>query len=473
MQSKKFIIKNDNVICFPIEIKVREFLSKIFLAYKLVKYTNFKVIFGGQRFINNKLIFQDCIWLDKNTFYKQRERFPIHRYNKIIMLDEEGPISFFANSTLKLRYNNKIIKQVTAFLFSGKKDIKNLNKKFLKNSYKIIGNPKFDLLKKKNWKVYELELKYIKEKFKNYLFIPGHFTSIKTNKDFESESNLLFSNNFQRKEYVQNYEVYFNNYIRLLNLVKKIAIQNPKLTIIFRRHPAESEFFIKKYFRDRPSNLKLIYKFNITPWIIACGYYLHSGCQSYLEALTLKKKIISYYPIKYYHTDNFYLSRPIFYNEEKCLDFFKKDFLLPKVFSIKNKERYLLVKNIEDKVFFFKIFIDYIEKNFKSINSQILLKSKKNKFFIKISNFVYSFLSKFKNYLIEKKFFYILTKFFSYEDLISKKTKNIKFKSLLKSEILHYLNIFKKIDKSKIQIVVKKIDQNVFCLYKKLNTNKL
>ena len=60
MQLKKFLIKNDKVICFPIEIKVREFIPKIFLAYKIIKYTNFKVIFAGQRFINNKFSFGDA-----------------------------------------------------------------------------------------------------------------------------------------------------------------------------------------------------------------------------------------------------------------------------------------------------------------------------------------------------------------------------------------------------------------------------
>ena len=291
MQTNKFIIKNEKVICLPIEIKVREFISKIFLAYNIIKNTNFKVVIGGQRFINNKLTFRNCLWFDKNTFYKQREKFPIHKDNKIIMLDEEGPISFFSNSTLKLRYNTKIIKQVTTFLFSGKKDIENLNKKFLQSSYKIIGSPKFDLLKKKYWSIYDSECKYIKKKYKNFLFIPGHFSLTKTNENLKLNSHLLFSNNSQKKNYIENSEVYLNNYIRLLNLVKKIAIQNPKLTIIFRRHPSETHISIREYFRDKPANLKIIYKFNITPWILACRYYLHSGCQSYLEALALKKKL--------------------------------------------------------------------------------------------------------------------------------------------------------------------------------------
>jgi hypothetical protein len=59
-----------------------------------------------------------------------------------------------------------------------------------------------------------------------------------------------------------------------------------------------------------------------------------------------------------------------------------------------------------------------------------------------------------------------LNKFFSYEDLISKDAKNNKFRSLLKSEIVYYLDIFKKIDKSNNDIVVKKLSENVFLLHK-------
>jgi hypothetical protein len=60
MQLKKFLIKNDKFICFPIEIKVRKFIPKIFLAYKIIKYTNCKVIFTDQRFVNNKFSFGDA-----------------------------------------------------------------------------------------------------------------------------------------------------------------------------------------------------------------------------------------------------------------------------------------------------------------------------------------------------------------------------------------------------------------------------
>ncbi len=464
MKNKKFVVKNSNVICFPIEVKVREFIPKIFLAYKLIKKTNFKVIFASQRHITNKLRFENCLWFDKNTFYKQREKFPIHLDNKIIMLDEEGPISFFGKATLNLRYHINIAKQIDTFLFAGENDVKYLNYKFLKHKYKIFGHPKFDLLKNDNLGIYEKDIRKIKAKYGDFLFIPGHWSLNKNYENLKKNAKLLFPNKIERHKFLKNCEVYLNNYHSLLDLVKKIAVQNPDLKIIFRRHPTENEFLIKNYFKDKPTNLKLIMNNNITPWIMACKYYLHSGCQSYLEALSLNKKIICYYPFKYRHTNNFYLSKPIFYKEQECLNFFKMK-LINKLFFSDNKNILYAVKNIKKNFYFYKKFSNYLNKIFKLNNSNIIFKSETKN--VSILSFIYYLLSNLKSFLTKIKIIFLFSKFFSYEDLISKETKNNKFGSLLKSEIEHYLDIFKKIDKSNNEIIVKKLSKNVFLLRNK------
>ena len=62
------------IIFIPIEIKVREFLPKLYLAYKILKYTNNEIIFGGQRFISYNIeSFSNCLWFDKHTLYKRLE----------------------------------------------------------------------------------------------------------------------------------------------------------------------------------------------------------------------------------------------------------------------------------------------------------------------------------------------------------------------------------------------------------------
>ena len=69
-------------------------------------------------------------------------------------------------------------------------------------------------------------------------------------------------------------------------------MSNKKLNIIFRPHPNESIENVLKRFGKVPNNLKIIFSGKITPWIIGCELYIHSGCTTFLEASILKKKII-------------------------------------------------------------------------------------------------------------------------------------------------------------------------------------
>jgi hypothetical protein len=140
--------------------------------------------------------------------------------------------------------------------------------------------------------------------------------------------------------------------------------------------------------------------------------------------------------------------------------------LINKLFFSDNKNILYTVKNIKNNFYFYKKFSNYLNKNFKSNNSNIILKSETKN--VSILSFIYYLLSKLKSFLTKNNIIFLFNKFFSYEDLISKETKNNKFGYLLKSEIEHYLDIFKKIDKSNNEIIVKKLSKNVFLLKKNL-----
>ena len=97
-------------VVIPIEVKVREFQNRIYLAKNILTKTNHDVILGSQKDIQWKLSFFNCIYLDKgsgtllvnflNTIKKNQ--------NKIYQLEEEGPIYSMSNFQKKLRYPKKI-----------------------------------------------------------------------------------------------------------------------------------------------------------------------------------------------------------------------------------------------------------------------------------------------------------------------------------------------------------------------------
>ena len=308
-----------NIIIIPIEVKVREFLPKLLLSCMIVKKTNFNVFFGGQRFLTRKYSPKNCIFFDKFTYVENRKDAPFHLKNKVIMQDEEGPISYSNIGSVKKRYSLDQKKYLDFFLFAGKKDLKMIQHLNIDNSKKkIFGLPKLDLLKEKNILFFKDEIDKIKKKYKDYLLVVGHTSSYRS----LNQSKFIFKGQGSKK-IISNYNNVRDNYYELVQLVKKIAIENPKLTIIFRRHPNETKENLEKIFGKKPKNIKLIYRFSVSPWIIACKYFLHSGCQTSLEAIALKKKIITYMPNKVL-TNNFNKTKPIFNEEKECLNFFNK-----------------------------------------------------------------------------------------------------------------------------------------------------
>lgn len=455
-----------NLLIIPIEVKVREFIHKLFLSFHVLVNTNFKVIIGGQRFITNKIKIHNSLWFDKNTFYIHRQKAPVHLdNNKIVMLDEEGPVSFFDKVNLKERYSEKIKHQVEYFLFNGKNDIKKINKNLLLNKkYFIMGNPKYDIIKENCQKIHFKQINLIKKKYKNFLFITGHFGMTQLQPSYVKQSlkatgNYTISNLRDKMKSIENWK---KNYFSLIDLTKKIADQNKELTVIFRKHPTENHKQIKALFGKIPNNLKLIYKHSVTPWLFSCRYHLHSGCQTSLESAVLKKKIITYMPS---HSDssfsNYKNFSPFFHSEKKCLSFFKNmNYKNNNLFKYKNLNK--IVVNIKKNIFFYEKFIEFIKSEFNDLNSYyVYKKNNKKSFFKKIT---LNILSNIKNIIIQ---YEILRSLLPYSILVSKQTKLNKFSSLKKGEILYYLKIFSKIYNYKINFIVKKISLNVFEISKK------
>ena len=61
------------LVVIPLEVKVRELISKIFLAYKILKEKKkFEILIGPQRLLFNRInTFENSIYFDKNTFHKR------------------------------------------------------------------------------------------------------------------------------------------------------------------------------------------------------------------------------------------------------------------------------------------------------------------------------------------------------------------------------------------------------------------
>ena len=463
------------LVVIPLEIKKREFIQKTFLSYQILKKTEFDILIGGQRFFSKKIkSFKNVIFFDKSTYYKRIEDLINPTENKLCMLDEEGPISLLPKQALKFKYNKKLKGKIDHFFFWGKNDIKILSYKIDNKNKSVAGHPKFDLLKKPYVNYFDEEVKFIKKKYKNYIF---YASSIDPNTKYYAgvEENYLKENypkssqSFIKKELKKIIEYKKNttkNQDRAITVLHKLAIDNPEINIVFRKHPREDLEDVKKKFKNFPNNFILNDDFSITPWIIGCDVYMHSGCSSSIEASILKKKIITIIPYGKDIRNKFFRLYGIICNEEKkCIS------ELNKIGEYKILKEYKPMKNYifnsNKKFFFYNEFIKYLKKNnLKDRESKIFFhKEVKNKMLIIsyfFKNFIYKFLSITKSMILKT----FLISLVPEKYLYSKKELDKKFDNLSQKEIENVLKKFKKIDKGKFNYKIKKMSDSIFLLSK-------
>ena len=119
-------------ILLPIEVKVREFHSKIFLASKILNKTNFDVLIGEKGKVYNLFKKNKRVYLLSKGGPRLGFRFEKNKYkdNFIGILDEEGPISNFDVDEKKSRLNSYILENIDDYFLWGNEDLNKNNSFF-------------------------------------------------------------------------------------------------------------------------------------------------------------------------------------------------------------------------------------------------------------------------------------------------------------------------------------------------------
>ena len=463
------------IFFIPIEVKIREFFSKTFLAYHIVKNGG-EVIIGGQRDIPiNISKMENCYWLDKNIFLKKVNKQVDMRYvnnNFLGMLDEEGPVSFFEKIPSEMRYPKELINYYDTFIFWGKADLDVVNKKFRSYPGKsVMGHPKYDLLKKPFVKVWTNQVERLKKKYGEFLLFNSSFrlrpNNIENRKNIiiareNSKNKIKLKEALTRREFL--YKIEEQNYSLAIKLLKELALDNPKKNFIYRPHPNENMERTILKFDIKPPNLSIVYKDEVTPWIIACDTFVHSGCTTALEAAVLKKKSVCFIPNGKSHRYTMYSKIGYFFsNKEKCKNFIN-NFLKEKKPKLKLDYVSKIVENYNEKSFFYKKFIKQIrDKKFFSKQSKISmgkkLYSKREIFFYTLKQNLFKILSIIKDHTILKT---PLIYFLSQKYIYSKVNRDKKLTSIDRTEINNIFNKIKKSENSKVNFKITKISKNVF-----------
>ena len=454
-------MNNKLTICFPLEVKRRELISKLYLSYLLLKTKKIDIVIGDKKFFfidyekSKNLIF----------FYKGGGKHLLNLFkgvsknNYIFNLDEEGPISMLTSIDHKLKVNNQINKYIHKIILWGENDKKIYEKRkcYEKKKTYILGHPKLDLLKKPYLKLFKKDYESINKNFKNFIFIVSHYN---VDGVIDDENYHLYIQNLhlQKKDKIKKMiSDQKNKYSEFVQLIKKIAEKNPNKQFIFRPHPAQDLDKVIKSFGNFPKNLKIIFKYTVTPWIIACDQYIHAGCTTVFEAEKLKKKIT--YISNFGEFDSIWSNigyKFFIRDEDKILSFFKKDIKVPKINNPKKINA--VVKNINKEYEFGKNFVNMLKKeNYLQKKSSLYMRNYDLK-----KSYIKYFLSYIKTNVLKIKIIARLAAHYIPDFVLTKKLKNSKFYKCNRNELVKILLLFTKLDNSNIKFKVSKLNEHMF-----------
>lgn len=452
------------IILLPLELKVREYLPKMILIKELIKIKNVTIfLFRGRSFLKIVKNMKNVIFFDKSlseskiNFHKN-----ILKKNYILSLDEEGPIYNWDLLTRKARLPSEIIQNSSKIFLWG-----NYERKFVKQKNKtlVTGHPKYDLLKVKYInKIFFKEINFIKKRFKKFIFISSSFTQDVEGgyENYLRYMKKVYSGNLRKKYFNQFLKHQKNdnqNYLELIKLTIELAKKYPKRTVIFRPHPGQDINNVRARFPNL-KNLKIIKRFQISPWIYLCDIFVHSHCTTSYEAAILNKKIITLIKNKNtghkFNSLKFKLGK-FFNSSDQCLKFLTKKKKLRKYHLPQN-----YIFNNDNNIYASKKIRDFIQKEFKNIKSEITFETKLLKKIKNNNNQFRSIMSEIKNYLLKNDYLRLIDNFLSLPAnwFLNRSYKKNKFTKFHMNEINRFFYLFLN-DKDLGRYKIKKISNEI------------
>ena len=450
-----------------IEVKDRELLGKILFGLKMANL-GYSIVIGKK---NSLYTYQK--YLKSGIFYfkgmgkKNIEpmRSLIKNGHKIVGFDEEGLIANQV-SGIHNRINKDCMNMVEYFFTVGLNQKMNTLKVYPKYKNKIhqIGNPRFDLMKKKNNYFYNDEVNKIKKKYGKFVLFATQFTLIKNH----LYKDILKFIRYGQKDYLKNnwyfikadFEDQKKIEKKLLAFFNYFPKKNPNIKILIKPHPVEIKEFWDKFLKKiNCKNLVLAdEKFKTNSYLLASEFNVGTNCHTAIESFIAEKPTVNFRAQKKDSINVSKLIRSI--SGKDILNISELDKIIINWFNkgirfrnkLSKKEKKILnlnIKNIYKESFYF------FEKKIRSI--KVLVKNDKDQY----SNFIcfifFKILKKIKNFYHTYNYNKDELDFYS-----------AKFSSLTLDEFNYYVKKFTiALNEDYKKYNVKEIYPGCFCLEKK------
>jgi surface carbohydrate biosynthesis protein len=291
-------------IYIAIEIKVREYLSKIFLSFFLAR-RGYRVFLGSkdqiisliqQKKNNNGILFY------KAGIHKNLIKIIDKKTNSQVVIDQEVAPGYtdkkIVSEHIRGSFHKDTLKKIDLY-FSPNQRLHKMCKKLLslmRGKVVFSGWPRIDLWKPKYKFLFQNKINDIDLKYKNYILFNSDFGFVTNDYINEATQYNLWGNEDNKNK--QN--KFYNKQIKLAkeihsefkvfsDKIKKFSQKNIHQLILIRIHPSENLQVWKNTFYGC-RNIKLMSPIDdVTPWIYCAKYVLHRGCTTALQAAYMNK----------------------------------------------------------------------------------------------------------------------------------------------------------------------------------------
>ena len=266
-------------IYIPIEVKLREYLPKLFFAYNAIKM-NYRIYIGTKNEIFNlikKKKNKGGIFFYKGGLGKKNADLIKKKCDLIAVMDEEimpNMHKYMSKMSDKvfLSYlvKNRLNKRNVDKYYTSNKEINNAAKIVLKKKIDILptGNLKTDLWRNENLYLHSNKIKKIKKEFKDFILFNSDFRYLHERSDYEENFDLSVYKSLKKDLKFIKTE---------MSNIKRFS-KHLKITLIIRPHPIEDNKFWQKVIK-KFKNIKLAPPTDdVIPYILASKGVLHNGC---------------------------------------------------------------------------------------------------------------------------------------------------------------------------------------------------
>jgi len=286
-------------IFLPIEIKVREFHSKLLFALFAAEQ-GYETVIGGQiELIEQMPRLGRGIYIDKSTAITKREWFSRCRSlgNYVVAWDEEGLVYLSDKVYHASRMDPEAFAKTDLFFAWGQKHRQTVLSHYPDAADRVVsaGNPRMDLLRPE-FRVYcDERVAELRRQYGRILLINTNFALHNFSKGPEAVAKIFDPYPLgNMKSLVQGWKVFQRKgYESFQKAAVAMHDHFPDHTIVVRPCPAEAIEPWQRLFADKPRGL-VSREGNVVEWIRAAEATIQFNCTTGIEAFLLDQPSIAY-----------------------------------------------------------------------------------------------------------------------------------------------------------------------------------